>query len=194
MDPIVWLPVRLRSYRSYVHLPVCFQHAALGVRDRVPCCLAARKADMSYILSLCGSNAPVKARLRLSPNRSATGAPNETACGRPSDLVVGTPGRTAPDPYLRPFRLRHNVAMLVSTAAIPRRNDPSIITIADSFPGPYVRYMFSCRKEGFYATGAHVRKSCVFFRQFSIVRWSEKQLRFLDEPISSPFHALPNCG
>jgi hypothetical protein len=39
--------------------------------------------------------------------------------------------------------------MLVSTAAIPRRNDPSIITIADSFPALYVRYMFSCRKEGF---------------------------------------------
>jgi len=39
--------------------------------------------------------------------------------------------------------------MLVSTAAIPRRNDPSIITIADSFPAHYVHYMFLCRKEGF---------------------------------------------
>ncbi|WP_341897257.1 hypothetical protein [Sphingobium sp. YR657] len=33
--------------------------------------------------------------------------------------------------------------MLVSTAAMPSRNDPSIITIADSFPALYVRYMFA---------------------------------------------------
>lgn len=89
------------------------------------------------------------AGLPWNPHRSATGAPNKTACTGDGPILVETQGRTAPDLYFRPFRLRHKVAMLVSTAAIPRRNDPSIITIADSFPARYVRYMFSCRKEGF---------------------------------------------
>lgn len=70
------------------------------------------------------------------------------ALGQP-DCLAKKRGRTDPEPYFRPLRLRHKVAMLVSTAAIPTRNDPSIITIADSFPARYVHYMFLCRKEGF---------------------------------------------
>ncbi|WP_397586625.1 hypothetical protein [Sphingobium fuliginis] len=38
------------------------------------------------------------------------------------------------------------MATLVSTAAIPTKNEPSIITIADSFFVRHVPHLFSCRK------------------------------------------------
>ena len=41
---------------------------------------------------------------------------------------------------------RQKVPKLESTAAIPSRNDPSMMIIADSFTAANVPQMFSCRK------------------------------------------------
>jgi hypothetical protein len=44
------------------------------------------------------------------------------------------------------FVALHNVAMLVKIAATPSKNEPSIITIADSFHVGHVLLLFLCRK------------------------------------------------
>jgi hypothetical protein len=48
--------------------------------------------------------------------------------------------------YFFDLAVRHRVAMLVRMAATPSKNEPSIITIADSFLVRHVPHLFSCRK------------------------------------------------